>query len=598
MNRLMIALIGTVLSMSCSQQNPEAVAEAQTFLDDYTARLLEVYYASAQAEWQSNTEIIEGDTTNAARTNRANEAYAAFTGSVENIEQARKFLARKGQLDPLQVKQLEAVLYAAADNPATVAELVKERIAAETAQTEQLYGYDFTIDGQSVSTNEIDEILITSSDLEERLKAWEASKEVGKGLKEGLANLVRLRNATVQDLGYENYFQYQVSDYGMTVAEMIAMMDRFNEELRPLYRELHTWARHTLAEKYSQPVPDLLPAHWLPNRWGQGWEEMITVEGLDLDGALAGKSPQWLVEQAERFYVSLGYPEMPKTFWERSSLYPLEPGATHKKNNHASAWHLDLGSDLRSLMSVENNTRWYGTTHHELGHIYYFMAYTNEQVPPLLRGGANRGFHEAVGTLMQNAAIQKPFAEGIGLVTGDVEVDPIQALLKEALDAVVFIPFSTGLMTHFEWELYEQPLDIDAYNERWWALKARYQGIAPPSPRGEEYADATSKTHINNDAAQYYDYAISNVLVAQFHDHISRNILGQDPHATNYFGSQAVGDFLWSIMETGSTGDWRELLRETTGEKLSTRAMLDYFAPLMDWLKEQNAGREHTLEAL
>lgn len=174
----------------------------------------------------------------------------------------------------------------------------------------------------------------------------------------------------------------------------------------------------------------------------------------------------------------------------------------------------------------------------------------------------------------------------------------MQALLKEALEAVVFIPFSTGLMTHFEWELYEQPLDIDVYNERWWALKAKYQGIAPPSPRGEEYADATSKTHINNDAAQYYDYAISNVLVAQFHDHISRNILGQDPHATNYFGSRAVGDFLWSIMETGSTGDWRELLRETTGEDLSNRAMLDYFAPLMDWLKEQNAGREHTLEAL
>ena len=199
---------------------------------------------------------------------------------------------------------------------------------------------------------------------------------------------------------------------------------------------------------------------------------------------------------------------------------------------------------------------------------------------------------------MQNAAIQKPFVAGSGLVTGDVEVDSIQVLRKEALDAVVFIPFSTGLMTHFEWELYEQPLDIDEYNERWWALKAKYQGIAPPSPRGEEYADATSKTHINNDAAQYYDYAISNVLVAQFHDHISRNILRQDPHATNYFGSKGVGDFLWSIMETGSTGDWRELLRETTGEDLSTRAMLGYFAPLLDWLKEQNAGREHTLEEL
>ena len=114
---------------------------------------------------------------------------------------------------------------------------------------------------------------------------------------------------------------------------------------------------------------------------------------------------------------------------------------------------------------------------------------------------------------MRNAAVQKPFAEGIGLVMGDIQVDPMQALLKEALDAVVFNPFSTGVMTHFEWELYEQPLDIDVYNERGWVLKAKYQGIAFELSKGG-VCRRHVKTHINNDAAQYYDYAISNVLVA------------------------------------------------------------------------------------
>ncbi len=540
-----------LLAMTCSRRDPALIGEAQAFIDQYTVQYLELQFVSAEAEWQSNTRIIEGDTTNAARTNRANEALAAFTGSLDNIAQAQKHLQSKEQLEPLQVKQLEAILYAAANNPATVADLVKERIAAETAQVEALYGFDFQLGGQSVSTNQLDQLLWESDDIKQRLAAWEASKEVGRGLKAGLGNLVRLRNATVQSLGYNDYFQYQVSDYGLTTAELVDLMDKFNRELRPLYRELHTYFRYNLAEKYGQPVPDLLPAHWLPNRWGQDWTQLVKVEGLDLDAALAGRDAEWLVRQAERFYISLGYSELPKSFYELSSLYPLPVGTPYKKNNHASAWHMDLETDIRSLMSVEPNASWYETTHHELGHIYYYLAYTNPDVPPLLRSGANRGYHEAIGSLMGLAAMQQPFVEGIGLIEAGAPVDRIQILLKEALNNVVFIPWSCGVMTYFEHDLYAQPLPEDQYNQRWWELKARFQGIAPPAERGEEYCDAASKTHINNDAAQYYDYAISNILLFQLHDHIATEILGQDPHATNYFGSREVGEFLWSILETG-----------------------------------------------
>ena len=115
------------------------------------------------------------------------------------------------------------------------------------------------------------------------------------------------------------------------------------------------WKAAELAEKYGEPVPDLLPAHWLPNRWGQDWTALVTVEGLDLSSALAEKDAEWVVRQAERFFVSLGYDELPESFYERSSLYPLPKDANYKKNNHASAWHLDLQNYVRSLMSVEAN---------------------------------------------------------------------------------------------------------------------------------------------------------------------------------------------------------------------------------------------------
>jgi len=591
------ALLALLVS-SCVSTPPVLQIEAQEFLDRYTRAYVGLYAAGSEAQWASQTRIVEGDDTNAKRTQAAEEATAAFTGSIENIETAQRLLAGRAELTDLQVKQLEGVLFRAASGPQTQRELVKRRIAAETAQVEQLYGFTFRLDGKEVSANEIDGGLKSEPDLSRRRAIWECSKEVGVGLRPGLVELRGLRNEVVRTLGYKDYFSYMVSEYDMTTEEMAAKIEEINRELRPLFRELHTWARHRLAEKYGQPVPDLIPAHWLPNRWGQDWSSLVDVQGFDLDAAMATRTPQWLVEQSERFYTSLGFEPLPKVFWERSSLYPLAPDAGYKKNNHASAWHMDLDRDVRSLMSVESNAEWYETTHHELGHIYYYLCYTNPQVPPLLREGANRAYHEAVGSLMGLAAMQPRFVQAIGLETGGQAADPMQLLLREALNYVVFIPWSTGTMFSFEKELYHDELDPQRWNARWWELAARYQGIAPPAPRGEEFCDAATKTHINDDPAGYYDYALSFVLLFQLHQHIATQILHQDPRDTNYYGSKEVGEFLRGILTPGSSRDWREVLREATGSDLSARAMVEYFEPLRLWLVEQNRGRTCTLADL
>jgi peptidyl-dipeptidase A len=583
------------LLWSC-QGNKNYPKEADTFINNYSARFQQLYTASSEAEWASNTHIVEGDSTNSIRTRKANEAMAAFTGSAENIEQIREMLKHKSQLNEMQVKQLEAMLFMAGNNPQTVKEIVSKRIKAETEQSEKLYGFDYKLNGKSVSTNQIDSILKVENDVNKRLKAWEASKEVGKVLKGGLVNLRNLRNQTVQELGYKDYFSYQASEYDLDRTEMMDLVRKINQELMPLYRELHTFARYELARKYGEKqVPDMLPAHWLPNRWGQDWSSMVDVKGINLDEVLRPKGAEWQVQQAERFYQSLGFPALPKVFYEKSSLYPLPPNAKYKKNNHASAWHMNLEKDVRSLMSVEPNAEWYETTHHELGHIYYYLTYTNPDVPVLLRSGANRGYHEAMGSLMGLAAMQKPFLANLGLINKETPTDEVQILLKEALNYVVFIPFASGVMSEFEHDLYANNLAPDAFNQRWWELVKKYQGIVPPTERGPQYADATSKTHINDDPAQYYDYALSYVILFQLHDHIARNILKQDPHATNYYGSKEVGSFLKSIMYPGASADWRKMLKEKTGEDLSARAMVAYFQPLMNYLKEQNKGRKYTI---
>lgn len=597
MKKLISALcLSTVLLCSCSNENTTQ-KDAQKFIDDYTKEFVQLYANSSEAQWKFNTEIKEGDETNKLAAQAADEAMAAFTGSKENIESAKKFLEQKAELTELQIKQLEGILYGAANSPQTVAETVKERIKAENDQIEKLYGFQYMLNGKKVSTNDLDDALKNNNALPDRLMAWEASKTVGPQLKDGLANLRDLRNKTVQALGYNDYFTYQVSDYDMETEEMMQTMERLMEELRPLYRELHTWMRYELAKKYGvDDPPAYLPAHWLPNRWGQDWSAAVTVEGLDINSVLAEKTPEWIVKEGEKLYTSIGFPSLPAVFWEKSSLYPYPNDSSVKKNNHASAWHMDLNNDVRSLMSVEPNAEWFETANHELGHIYYYMTYTNSDVPPLLRGGANRAYHEAIGSMMGMAAMQKPYLVGRGLIAEDAETNEIQSLLKEAMNSVVFMFFSCGTMSHFERDLYVNNLPKDEYNSRWWKYVKEYQGIIPPSERGEEYCDAATKTHINDDAAQYYDYALSYVLLYQLHNHIAKNILKQDPRATNYYGQTAIGDFLKEITYPGASKDWRVVLKESTGEDLNAKAMLEYFEPLVSWLKEQNQGRNYTLK--
>jgi peptidyl-dipeptidase A len=302
-----------------------------------------------------------------------------------------------------------------------------------------------------------------------------------------------------------------------------------------------------------------------------------------------------MAHESESFYKSIGFDSLSSSFWKNSSLYPVDANADYTKNNHAFAWHLDLDTDVRSIQSIVPTTEYWATVLHEFGHIYYFMSYSNPNVPIVLREGANPGFHEAFGTMMGLASLQKPFLENLGLIQKTAQSNDTLKLLKEALEYIVEIPWGSGVMTEFEHKLYSGNLSKNEYNKAWWDLVKRYQGIVPPQPRGEEYCDAASKTHITDLPAGYYNYSFANVLVFQFHTYIADSILHQDPHATNYWGEKRIGDFLKTVMKPGATVKWQDLLQSSIHSDLSAKPLVNYFSPLMIYLKRINAGRKYTL---
>jgi peptidyl-dipeptidase A len=594
---LLIGLAVSALSCQRSEENKNAGVQknADQYLTYYNIEYQKFSTAANETSWVLNTKIIEGDTITQKQFEVATQKLTDFQGSLSVIDSAKKYLALKDKLLPLQSKQFEYILFSAGGSPAIAAQAVKALIKESADQTKVLYGYDFKVDGKSVTKNDINNILTSSAKLNEKLKAWTASKEVGKELKPGLQRLRDLRNETVKGLGFSDFFTYQISEYNMSRPEMLDMTENFVKDIWPLYRELHTWARYEIAKNYKQQVPDYLPAHWLPNQWGQDWTALVNAEGVSIDDTLKTKTPEWIIKKGEAFYQSLGFPALPQTFYEKSSLYPLPPNAPYKKNNHASAWHIDLADDVRSLMSVETNTEWWETTLHELGHIYYYISYSSPQIPITLRTGANRAYHEAIGSQIGLASLQKPLLQSLNLIPANVTSNDTLKLLSDALKHVVVLPWAAGVMTQFENKLYAENLPADQYNKTWWELVKKYQGIIPPSERNESYCDACTKTHIIDDAAQYYDYAMAEILLFQFHDYIAKNILKQDVHATNYWGNKEVGAFLKKIMQTGATVDWREHLKQNLGTEVSAKPILDYFSPLLGWLKKQNEGRKYTL---
>ena len=576
-----------------AEHPPPSHGDITEFLDQYNATFRELWTAAEGAKWQANVDISEA---NSGAEVQAAQALADYVGSREVIDRLQR-LRHAEDLDELTRRQLDQAWQLAAHYPGTAPATVRKLLRAEADQNAALHGHRFvlTLPGREpseVTTNELDRLLLDSRNLQERRAIWECSKSVGPPLKDGLAELQTLRNAVAEKMDYSSFFGLECADYDLTSAEMMMLMDDLLEGIRPLYEQLHCWVRHELAARYNvAEVPRLIPAHWLPNRWAQQWPGI--VEGVDLDAMLRDVSPQWIIEQGERFYMSLGFPTVPLTFWGRSDLYELPTDANRRKNTHASAWHIDLDQDVRSLMSVRNDFQWFGTVHHELGHIYYYLSYARPEVPPILRRGANRGFHEAVGTLIELASNQVPYLQEVGLLSEDEAPDQVRWLLSQALNGpVVFLPFACGTMTHWEHDFYEDELPRHLYNTRWWEYAAKYQGVAPPSPRGEDYCDPATKTHINDDPAQYYDYAVSYVILHQLHRYICEQILQQDVRAANYYGNTQVGIYLESILSAGASRDWNRLLYEATGESLPASALLDYYEPLMDWLTEQNEGRE------
>ncbi len=590
---------------------PATVQQAREFLEEAEAKIVQLSEYAARVYWVNANFITDDTNWLAAKvgaegallsTNLANRA-KRFNGLTLPADMARKMDGlKRGSNFPAPDKEGAAeklsTLMTKLDSTYGTGKFVfnaKNKSFAPMAD-----GQELTKDERVLTLGEASDIIAKSRDPETLKAVWEGWRTISKPMKADYAAMASIVNDGASELGFADTGALWRSGYDMPADDFVKEADRLFAQVKPLYEQLHCYTRAELNKEYGNDVVPLdqpIRADLLGNMWGQQWGNIYDIvepkgatKGVDVTKQLEAQDYDALkmVQTAEGFFTSLGFDPLPDTFYKRSLI--TKP-ADREVQCHASAWNINDMDDIRIKMCTKVNADDFSTVHHELGHNFYQRAYKNQ--PVFFKDGANDGFHEAIGDMVA-LSITPDYLVEIGLLD-EKDVPGADAdlalLLRQAMDKVAFLPF--GLMVdQWRWKVFSGELTPATYNSGWWELREKYQGLRAPGVRPADAFDPGAKYHIPGNTP-YMRYFLAHILQFQFHQAACEQAGFEGPlHRCSIYGNEDVGAKFNAMMEMGASKPWPDALEAFTGNRdMDATAVLDYFAPLMTFLEEENKDR-------
>ena len=595
LNWIIALLVIFAFDAPARSRKPPTVEEARAFMENAEAKLLALSTEASRAKWVY-TNFITDDT----EILHALASQREIAATVELAKESVRFdglklppdLARKMMLLKLSLS------LATPSDPKEAAELTRIVAGMEGAYGKGRYCPEGTTDtGQCLDIEKIGRTMASSRDPRELLDLWRGWHSISPPLRKDFERYVRLANRGARELGFADSGAMWRSKYDTPPEAFAREVERLWEQVKPLYVSLHAYVRWKLREKYGDIVPARgpIPAHLLGNMWAQEWQHIYPLvvpkeagTGYDLTEILKTRKidEREMVRYGERFFTSLGFAPLPPTFWERSLFVkPRDRDVVC----HASAWDIDAADDLRIKMCIDINSEDFAVVHHELGHNFYQRAYNRQ--PFLFRGGANDGFHEAAGDTI-SLSVTPEYLVKIGLLDkAPGASSDVGLLLYRALEKVSFLPFGL-LIDQWRWKAFSGEIPPEKYNQAWWELRLKYQGVEPPVSRSEQDFDPGAKYHVSANVP-YTRYFLAHILQFQFHRALAQAAGCKEPlHRCSIYGSKEAGKRLMAMFELGQSRPWPDALEALTGgREIDASAVRDYFAPLQKWLDEQNKGK-------
>lgn len=579
-----------------SSADAPTAAEAQAFLANYDREIRQHAAEAARAAWVQATYITPDTQRLAAKTY---ERYLAWNSA--QALAARRFDGLALDADSQRQLQLLRLSNGVPSDLQLLAELTEIGSGLEAR-----YGSGrYCPDGDAADCQDLgalEDILARSRDPQALQEAWSGWRTVAPPMRADYARFVELQNIGARELGFADAGEYWRAGYDMSPQALEATVEALWAQVAPLYEALHCEVRAQLHAQYGEavaPATGPIPAHLLGNMWSQQWGNIYPLvapypdaPAMDVTAALEsqGYTAERMVRQAEGFYTELGMPQLPASFYQNSLLTkPRDRDVVC----HASAWDIDLAGDVRIKMCIKPDAENLGTIYHELGHVYYYLAYNH--LPAVYQSGAHDGFHEAIGDTMVLAMTPDYLASvGLAPVNDAAAGTPsvINTQMQMALDKIAFLPFGL-LVDKWRWDVFSGATPAEDYNASWWALREKYQGIAAPVERTEADFDPGAKYHVPGNTP-YLRYFLAHILQFQFYQAMCDAAGYSGPlHQCSFARSSAAGRKMWQLLSAGQSRPWPETLELLTGTPtMDAAAVLEYFAPLKNWLDTRNADRQ------
>ncbi|XP_018410702.1 PREDICTED: angiotensin-converting enzyme isoform X3 [Nanorana parkeri] len=601
-----LLLVGSTLALDSSYlpgSYGTTEAEAQRFVGDFNSTAELIFFKSVEASWTYNTNLTEYNSQLQVEASLEEQEFNEIWG-----EKAKELFTTSYQnFTDTQLKKIIDSIWTLGASNLNITDRTEYNIILSDMDriysTAKVCPPGQTTDCWSLEP-ELTEIMATSRSYKKLLYAWEGwHNSAGKPLRSKYEQFVRLSNKAYSLDGFTDTGAYWRSWYTSSTFEND--LEELYHQLEPLYLNLHAFVRRKLYERYGEKYINLqgpIPAHLLGNMWSQTWNNIYDMmipfpdkTNVDVTSTMREKgwNATYMFQVSEEFFTSLGLLEMPPEFWQKSMLE--KPADGREVVCHASAWDFYNRKDFRIKQCTTVTMEQLFTVHHEMGHVEYYLQYKDQ--PVTFRRGANPGFHEAIGDVLSLSVSTPGHLKTIGLLS-DVTEDPesdINYLLKMALEKIAFLPFGY-LIDQWRWNVFNGRTPASRYNYDWWNLRTKYQGICPPLPRNDVEFDPGAKFHIPGNTP-YIRYFVSFVLQFQFHKTLCAAAKHTGPlHRCDIYRSKEAGTILGNVLRSGSSRTWQEVLKDMAGtDKMDVGPLLEYFEPVTNWLKEQNAKTNETL---
>ncbi len=543
-------IMGTWLFTGCGNAEKKTTMELQDFIKKLEAQYASLYKETALASWNAETTGNEEEYKKAADLEYKMSQIFANKNDFEKIKKIKE----SGHIkDELLVRQMNIIYNAflgeQIDTNKTRAMIDKQ------SQISQIFNKFRPVVGTDTLTdNQIEATLRTSTDNKLLEESWNASKKSGAAVAEQVIELVKMRNEAAKELGFKNYHEMSLSLSEQDPEQIEKLFDELDSLTRDSFAQLKNEMDEYFAQRYKVKKEELMPWHY-QNRF---FQEAPKIYPVDLDVYYKDKD---VVALTKTYFKGVGLDI--DDMLAKSDMFERKG-----KNQHAFCTDIDREGDVRVLCNTQNNASWMNTLLHEFGHAVY-SKYNDRALPYFLRDAAHTFTTEAIAMFFGRLASNPQWmVDNLGISKEEAAKIADDCYKTLRLEQLTFSRWAQ-VMYRFEKGMYEDP-DRDL-NKLWWDLVEKYQLLK--RPEGRNQPDWASKIHIALYPCYYHNYLMGELLASQLSYYVAKNYYNtENLNNVSFTNNPEVGKYMVEkVFKPGMKYEWNDMIEKATGEKLTAK---------------------------